>query len=481
MRKVLYIDDEKINLSTLQIALKKWFEVYTLEDPSQALHVIAREGINVVITDQRMPGLTGLELAKKIQEQFPDTIVIILTAYDDNETMLAAINQGGIFRYLLKPWDINDMMQTLDNAFETHELRQKNNSLVSVLVNQNQKLKEAYEEIAQLKNNLEQENIQLKDEFIEQSQSTRIIGQSKVIKKVLRELGQVAKTDTSILLLGETGTGKELFARAAHTLSNRKDQIMVTINCAAIPESLIESELFGHEKGAFTSADKLKYGKFEVAHKGTLFLDEIGELPVAMQPKLLRVLQESEFERLGGNKIIKTDFRLIAATNRDLKAEIEKGNFRSDLYYRLNILPIKIPPLREHKEDIPFLVEYFLGNINRKSGKKINLIPKTTLDKLMEYHWPGNIRELENLVERAHVLSHGNKLEIGDWFEPEQPNLAQVNGILPLEEHERNHILAALKATRWRIRGDNGTAQLLQINPTTLESRMKKLGIERPV
>jgi formate hydrogenlyase transcriptional activator len=481
LQKVLYIDDESSNLITLQVALRKWYHVFILENPRNALDLIEQEEIRVVVTDQRMPGITGLELATKIQNKFPGVVIIILTAYGDNDTMLEAINQGGIFRYLLKPWDLKDLKQTLDNAFETYELRRKNINLINDLIIQNHKLQKAYDEIAALKQNLEEENIQLKDEFLEQSLSTKIIGQSKALRHVLRQLEQVAKTNTSILLLGETGTGKELFARTAHALSGRKDKIMVTINCAAIPETLIESELFGHEKGAFTGAHKLKYGKFEVAHQGTLFLDEIGELPIAMQPKLLRVLQENEFERLGGTAIVKADFRLIAATNRNLPEEIEKGHFRSDLFYRLNILPINIPPLREHKDDIPLLVEFYLRNFNRKSGKTIGLIPKRTMDKLMEYHWPGNIRELENIIERAHVLSPGNKLEMGDWFDPQKISISESVGIISLEQSEKQHIIAALKFTKWRVRGENGAAELLKINPSTLESRMKKLGIERPV
>jgi formate hydrogenlyase transcriptional activator len=285
MQKVLYIDDEKSNLITLQVALRKWYKIITIDNPDQAIKIISEENIGVVITDQRMPQMTGLELAKIIQKEFPNVAIIILTAYDDNDTMLSAINQGGIFRYLLKPWDLNDLIQTLDNAFEAFELRKKNITLINDLLSQNRKLQEAYNEIEILKRSLEEENIQLKDEFLEQSLSTRIIGQSKALKLVQRQLEQVARTNTSILLLGETGTGKELFARTAHALSSRKNQIMVTINCAAIPESLIESELFGHEKGAFTGADKLKYGKFEVAHQGTLFLDEIGELPLCYAAK----------------------------------------------------------------------------------------------------------------------------------------------------------------------------------------------------
>lgn len=481
MRQVLYIDDEKDNLITLEVALSKWFQVITLENPTLALDVISQNDIKVVITDQRMPETTGLELAKKIMNDFPTVIVIILTAYDDNKAIIQAINQGGIFRYLLKPWNIQDLKQTLDSAFEAYELRKKNINLINDLLGQNRQLQKAYEEINILKEKLETENIQIKDEYIDQNLSSEIIGQSKELKVILRQLIQASKSDSSILLLGETGTGKELFAKAIHSHSSRKDNLMVKINCAAIPETLIESELFGHEKGSFTGADKLKFGKFEIAHEGTLFLDEIGELPLNMQPKLLRVLQENEFERIGGNKLVKTNFRLITATNRELEHEVERGNFRSDLFFRLNILPITIPPLRDHSDDIPLLVEHFVSVLNRKSGRQINTIPKRVMDKLMEYHWPGNVRELQNVIERAHVLSSGSKLEIGEWFTIKQSELANLKEIISLEKNEKEHIIKALKHTKWRIRGKNGAAEILKINPTTLESRMKKLGIERPI
>ena len=297
---------------------------------------------------------------------------------------------------------------------------------------------------------------------------------------MLKLIKQVAKSHTAILLTGETGTGKELFAKAIHTLSNRKDKLLIRVNCAAIPETLIESELFGYEKGAFTGADKLKYGKFEIANGGSLLLDEIGELPLTTQPKLLRVLQESEFERLGGNKLISTNFRLIAATNRNLEQAVEKGTFRQDLFYRINILPITIPPLRDHAEDIPLLVNHFISSLNKEEGKIINSIAKKTMDRLMEYHWPGNIRELQNVIERAHVLSTGSKLEIGDWFNVVGNKSIIDTTIVSLEENEKQHILRALEQTKWKIRGKNGTAELLQIKPTTLESRMQKLGIQRP-
>jgi DNA-binding NtrC family response regulator len=481
MEKILYVDDEPNNLLTLEISIGQWYKVITLDSPIEALNTIKTENIKVLITDQRMPHQTGLELAKKVQENFPHVVVIILTAFDDNETMLKAISQGGIFRYLLKPWDLNDLKQTLDSAFETYSLRRKNNILLNDLLTQNKKLQVAYNQIINLKDKLEEENILLKNEIIGSTLTPEIIGGSKVMRLVLLQLQQAAKTNSTVLLLGETGTGKELFAKTLHSLSSRKNNLLVNINCAAIPETLIESELFGHEKGAFTGADKLKLGKVEIANNGSLFLDEIGELPLNMQPKLLRVLQESDFERIGGNKTIKVDFRLIAATNRNLEVEIHKGTFRSDLFYRINIIPITIPPLRDHIDDIPLLTEHFILKLNKKSGKIINSVPKKTIEKLMEYHWPGNIRELENIIERGHVLSNGNKLEIGNWFSSKPNIVSQQNEFVSIDEHERIYLLKVLKATKWKIRGANGAAEILNINPTTLESRLKKLNISRPI
>lgn len=480
MLKLLYIDDEINSLFLFKELFQKWFTVYTLDDPTKAFDLISKEGINVLITDYLMPGMNGLELAQKLHESFPTVIVIILTAYDDRDIMLQAINMGSIYRYALKPWNVDELKHIIDSAFDSYELRKRNIHLINDLLAQNKRLQQAYNEISLLKERLEEENIQLKEEFFDPNDSGEIIGQSKSIQQLLKLIKQVAKSDTAILLTGETGTGKELYAKAIHTLSNRKDKLLIRVNCAAIPETLIESELFGYEKGAFTGADKLKYGKVELANGGTLLLDEIGELPLNMQPKLLRVLQEGEFERLGGNDIIKTNFRLIASTNRNLEQTVEKGTFRQDLFYRINILPITIPPLRDHAEDIPLLVNHFISRLNKAEGKIINSIAKKTMDRLMEYHWPGNIRELQNVIERAHVLSIGSKLEIGDWFNVVGNKSTIDTTIVSLEENEKQHILRALEQTKWKIRGKNGTAELLQIKPTTLESRMQKLGIQRP-
>lgn len=341
------------------------------------------------------------------------------------------------------------------------------------------KLQGALDEVEILKNRLQEENIYLQSELRIEHNFENIISTSEKFNVVLRSVEQVASTDSTVLILGETGTGKELLARAIHSLSKRSDRPLVKVNCATLPENLIESELFGHEKGAFTGAASRKIGRFELANSGTIFLDEIGELPLALQTKLLRILQESEFERLGDPRTIKVDIRVIAATNRDLEKGISEGSFRKDLFYRLNVFPIQIPPLRERKEDIPLLVKHFLKKYNTKAGKKVEIITRDVMDKLYYYSWPGNVRELENIIERAVVTSTGNKLIPGDWLSETEPSKSRLK-IIPLEEMEKQYIIEVLEKSDWKVSGDKGAAKALQINPQTLVSRMKKLGIQKP-
>ncbi len=341
-----------------------------------------------------------------------------------------------------------------------------------------QDLVEKEEALRKLKNQLEEETIYLREEINLNSNFEEIISKSEVFRKILKQVEQVAATESTVLIQGETGTGKELIARALHNNSNRSKRSLVTVNCAAIPPEMIESELFGHEKGAFTGAYTKKLGRFELAHQGTLFLDEIGELPRNLQTKLLRVLQEGEFQRLGNPGTLKTDVRIIAATNRNLEKAIGNGEFREDLYYRLNVFPITVPPLRERKEDIPLLVGHFIEKYSAKTGKQIHETSQKVMDRLMAYDWPGNIRELENIIERAVVISEGTKLTTGSWIPEKQRN--EPDGMMTLEENERRHILRALKSTNWRVSGDQGAAKILGIKRTTLQARMKKLGIERP-
>ncbi|MCI0418674.1 MAG: PAS domain S-box protein [Acidobacteria bacterium] len=325
---------------------------------------------------------------------------------------------------------------------------------------------------------LQLEKVYLQEVIKSESDFGEIVGSSPSIKKVFRSVEQVAATDSTVLITGETGTGKELIARTLHNLSRRRNNVLVRVNCAALPPGLIESELFGHEKGAFTGALSRKIGRFELANRGAIFLDEIGELPVELQVKLLRVLQEGEFERVGGSHTFKVDVRVIAATNRDLEKAIQQDKFRLDLYYRLNVFPIQMPPLRERKGDIQLLTEYFVSKHSKKVGKAIETIPTAALDALLAYPWPGNVRELENVIERAVIITQGPQLELGEWL-PRPIVSPPESRFLTLEEGEREHILEALELTGWQVSGKKGAALHLGLKPTTLEARMKKLGIKR--
>jgi transcriptional regulator with GAF, ATPase, and Fis domain len=334
--------------------------------------------------------------------------------------------------------------------------------------------------LEQLKNRLQEENIYLQEEIKIAHDFGGIIGESRALKKVLGNVKKVAETDASVLIMGETGTGKELIARAIHSTSRRKDRPLVKTNCAVLPANLIESELFGHEKGAFTGAASRRIGRFELAHRGTMFLDEIGELPLELQSKLLRVLQDGEFERLGGTQTFSVDVRIIAATNRNLEELKETGAFREDLYYRLSVFPVVLPPLRDRKEDIPALVKHFVLKHGLRCGKKIETIPHSTIKTLQEYAWPGNIRELENIIERGLITSQGSQLNLGDWFYEKKVAPSQ-NDLSTMEEVERLHIRKILKMTGGRVSGENGAAKILGLNPQTLYSRIKRLGIIREV
>jgi formate hydrogenlyase transcriptional activator len=334
---------------------------------------------------------------------------------------------------------------------------------------------ELMDQIKKLNELLNAENIYLKEQIRINSHQFEILGESESLKYVLYRIQQVASTDVSVLIYGETGTGKELVARAIHKNSKRSKKPFIKLNCASIPENLIESELFGHEKGSFTSAFEKRIGRFEIANGGTIFLDEIGELPVSLQSKLLNVLQQGEFERIGNSKTIKTNVRVIAATNKILEEEIKKGNFRNDLYYRLNVFPISITPLRERKADIIPLAEYYTRIYSEKFGKSIKAISKKSIKQMMDYSWPGNVRELENVIERAIITSQNKILNIEYLPALETPS----NEFFSLDENERIHIIKALEKTHWKINGRGGAAELLKKNPQTLRARIKKLKIVR--
>jgi formate hydrogenlyase transcriptional activator len=353
----------------------------------------------------------------------------------------------------------------------------------------------AYKKIAELKEKLTQEKLYLEDEIRTELNFEEIVGKSAVLRRILHQVATVAPTDSTVLIYGETGTGKELVARAIHNLSSRQSNSFVKLNCAAIPTGLLESELFGHEKGAFTGAIAQRIGRFELADRGTVFLDEVGEIPLELQPKLLRVLQEREFERLGSSRTLTTNARLIAATNRDLASMVEEQKFRSDLFYRLNVFPVRVPSLRERPEDIPLLVRHFTEQIARRMNKKIETISSETLKQMRQYHWPGNIRELQNVIERAVILSAGPVLHVPMSEIQSRPALSAVNGNANpnkktessmgrdirnvLEETERKHILSVLSQTNWVVAGPKGAATRLGMKRSTLQLRMRKLGLTR--
>ncbi|MFL6333526.1 MAG: sigma 54-interacting transcriptional regulator [Pyrinomonadaceae bacterium] len=353
-------------------------------------------------------------------------------------------------------------------------------------------LKSALAEVRQLKDRLQEENVYLQEEVRGAGNFDEIIGGSEPLRRVLLQIEKVAPADTTVLLLGETGTGKELFAHAIHNLSPRERHTLVKVNCAALPEHLIESELFGHERGAFTGAVAQRRGRFELADGGTLFLDEVGELPPDLQAKLLRVLEEGEFERVGGSRTLRVNVRLIAATNRRLEESVREGAFRSDLYYRLSVYPVRLPPLRERREDLPVLVSHFVRQFARKMGKEIETIPQDAMAALQSYDWPGNIRELRNVIERAVIITRGPTLRLSDDMgnrmsgegapfpgTPSDSEPARFPSAETLEQSEYNLILRTLKRVNWKVEGTGGAAQLLDIHPSTLRTRMKKLGITR--
>lgn len=345
------------------------------------------------------------------------------------------------------------------------------------LMKTNTELTCALSEIQKLKDRLEVENINLRDEIKQEHNFEKIIGQSDPLKYVFYRIQEVALTDSTVFIHGQTGTGKELVARAIHNNSSLKSRPLVKVDCSTLPANLIESELFGHEKGAFSGAHQQRKGRFEIADGTTLFLDEIGELALELQGKLLRVLEEGEFERLGSSKTIRTNVRIVAATNRNLVKEVERGLFREDLWYRLNVFSIKIPPLKDRAEDIPLLVEWFVAKISRKLGKKIKRIPQRTMNALQAYHWPGNIRELSNIIESAIISNHDETLRISNM--PATSKHVSGEGMMSMAQMEKEHIIKAIETSKWQIEGKNGAASLLDLNPGTLRGRMRKYDIKR--
>jgi DNA-binding NtrC family response regulator len=390
--------------------------------------------------DVNLPGLNGLDLQQELAKWDLEIPIIFLTGHGDIPMTVRAVKAGAV-NFLTKPFDDEELLRSIRQCIKSHS-----------------------------------------GEFSPPFEFEGIVGNSSAIKKVFQQVSIVAQTDSTVLLHGETGTGKELIARAIHNRSARRDRTFVPMNCAAIPSGLLESELFGHERGAFTGAITQRIGRLELADQGSLFLDEIGDIPLELQPKLLRALQEREFERLGSTRTKKVDVRVIAATHRDLEQMILDHQFRSDLFYRLNVVPIGLPPLRERPEDIPPLVRHFVQRFAKRTGKSIQIIPPSTMDALTRYPWPGNIRELENVIERAVILSSGPELRVSN--QELRTRVApghNADQVQTLEEVERNHILKTLKETQWTLSGPSGAAGRLGLNRSTLYFRMKKLGIARSV
>ncbi len=449
--RILIVDDEKVQLEILEgFLVKQGYEATAAEDGQRALEKFKNGSFDLVLTDYRMPGMDGIQLLREVRRLQPEAVVVIMTAYGTVGTAVAAMKEGA-YDYLTKPIDLDELLLLIQRV--------------------------------EREVGLDQENRELKEQLREKFKVDFIVSASRQMEEALNLVGRVSRSSATILILGESGTGKELIARAIHYSSPRADKPFVKVNCAALPENLLESELFGHEKGAFTGAVARRVGRFELADQGSIFLDEIGDLSPSLQMKLLRVLQEKEFERVGSNQTIRSDVRVIAATNRNLEEAIQKGTFREDLYYRLNVVTISLPPLRERKEDIPLLVEHFLKKYNRENKKNVASLSKEARDLLMRYDYPGNVREVENIVERAVVLCRGDTLTTQDLPLNLREGKAEAalerdrgTQSLPdtLEEIERQLILKALE----RSGGvQTKAAEELGISERVLRYKMKKYSL----
>jgi PAS domain S-box-containing protein len=419
--------------------------------------------------EKGLKGTSKMELALKAGGKDYAPVLLSISA-------LGRTDMPGVLCMVIT--DLTEQKRNEEMLIEEKALQIAHDKLERRVEERTIELQSALSEIKIMKDQFEAENIYFRQQNKMKHQFDNIIGQSDGLKYVLYRAQQVAPANTTILILGETGTGKELIAAAIHNMSSRKERPLITVNCATLPGNLIESELFGREKGAFTGADTRQIGRFEIAHGSTLCLDEIGELPLELQAKLLRVIQHNEFERLGSSHTIKVDVRIIATTNRDLEEEIRKGRFRQDLYYRLNVFPITVPPLRLHKDDIPLMVQAFMERYSRKLGKQITTIHKGTMKALQDYPWPGNVRELESIIERAVILCPGPVLQLADKLEISSPALSVA--MRTLEDTERSQILKILSETKWRIEGKDGAAAILGIHPSTLRAKLHKLGMVRP-
>jgi DNA-binding NtrC family response regulator len=447
--KILIVDDEKSMCQYLSIMLKKeGYQVKVTNSGKKAISLVKESNFDVIITDIKMDGMDGIEVLTAVKEIDPTLPVIIMTAYASQKTAIEALNRGA-FYYLIKRAKNEEIKMVIRSALDMHRVKSENKFL--------------------------KKQLKQKDDF------KNIIGKSEEIQRVFKLVDKVADTDSTILICGESGTGKELIARAIHYRSNRVNNPFVSINCGALPENLLESELFGHVKGSFTGAIRDKEGLFKVANGGTFFLDEVGETSPAIQVKLLRVLQEREIIPVGGTAPIKVDCRLIAATNADLENAVKEGNFRADLYYRLNVIPIVIPPLRDRHDDIPLLVDHFLMHASERSGRR-RTISKDAMELLTNYDWPGNVRELENVVERAVILQEGNEIQVEDLpdrvrnHSRERRKLVMEKAQMTLEELEKEYLISVLEETNWQKKK---ASAILGINASTLYRKIQRYKLSR--
>jgi len=443
--KILIVDDEKI----VRESLYHWFEeedylVDTAEDGETALEKYEKEKFDLLLVDMKMPGMSGLDLLSKIKAIDKDALIILITAFASVPTAITALKTGA-YDYVTKPIDPDELAHLVKRALEQRALKI--------------------------------ENIQLKENIDEIIKPDNLIGESFQMKKIYELVHSVARTDTTVIIRGDSGTGKELVAKAIHINSSRKYFPIITVNCGALTESLLESELFGHEKGSFTGAQFKRKGKFEMADRGTIFLDEIGSISLKMQIELLRVIEKKQFNRVGGNELIKSDFRVITATNEPLEELVKAGKFREDLYYRLNVFTIVIPPLRERRDDIPLLVNFFINKFSTAMNKKIKSVSKEAMDFLINHNWPGNVRELENAIERAMVVGKNSSIIVDDLPFHVSSNNFELNGDeKSLSSMESKYILNILNENSWNI---SKTALILKIDRVTLYSKINKYGLRK--
>ncbi len=442
-KSILIVDDEKIVRDSLyHWFLEEGYEVISAEDGETALKNFEKGKFDLMLVDMKMPGISGLDLLEKVKEIDPDCIFILITAFASVPSAIKALKNGA-YDYITKPIDPDELNHIVEKAIHQKELKD--------------------------------ENVQLKDKIDEIIKPDNLIGESRQIKKIFELISTVSQTDTTVMIRGESGTGKELVAKAIHINSKRKYFPIITVNCGALAESILESELFGHEKGAFTGAHFRRKGKFEMADGGTIFLDEIGSVSPKMQIELLRVIETKQFVRVGGNETIKSDFRVIAATNEPLENLLKEGKFREDLYYRLNVFTIFIPPLRERRDDIPILAYFFLNKFNSAMNKNIKNISKEAMEFLVNYEWPGNVRELENAIERALVVGKTESIKIEDLPFHISPTFID-DGDHSLSAMEKKHIAKVLDDNNWNI---SRSAEVLQIDRVTLYNKINKYGLRK--